>query len=129
MVGSSAAGELSDRLGRGPVLIADITIAGISLGLSLLRAVPGVICGIAVLTIGFFIGHSVASGWVGYVATGAKGNASSLHLLAYYLGSSIVGSIAAGSDRRDNGLPLRVSPPPCSPWPLLQLCGCSARVR
>jgi hypothetical protein len=31
-----------------------------------------VICGIAVLTIGFFIGHSVASRWVGYVAAGRR---------------------------------------------------------
>jgi MFS transporter, YNFM family, putative membrane transport protein len=34
----------------------------------------------------------VASGWVGQLADGAKGHATSLYLLAYYLGSSVLGS-------------------------------------
>jgi YNFM family putative membrane transporter len=34
----------------------------------------------------------VASGWVGRLARAAKGQAAALYLLAYYLGSSIVGS-------------------------------------
>jgi MFS transporter, YNFM family, putative membrane transport protein len=94
MASSGAAGALSDRLGRGPVLIAGITIAGIGVGLTLLHPVAAIICGIAVLTIGFFIGHSAASSWVADAAVGAKGQASSLYLLAYYLGSSVMGSIA-----------------------------------
>ena len=48
--------------------------------------------GIAVLTFGFFVAHSVASGWVGQLARQSKGHASSLYLLAYYLGSSVLGS-------------------------------------
>jgi YNFM family putative membrane transporter len=38
MAAPSAAGALFDRVGRGPVLIAGIAIAGIGLGLTLLRA-------------------------------------------------------------------------------------------
>jgi YNFM family putative membrane transporter len=34
----------------------------------------------------------VASGWVGRLARQSKGHASSLYLLAYYLGSSVLGS-------------------------------------
>jgi YNFM family putative membrane transporter len=34
----------------------------------------------------------VASGWVGRLAAGNKGHASSLYLLAYYIGSSLAGS-------------------------------------
>jgi YNFM family putative membrane transporter len=45
------------------------------------------------LTIGFFIAHSVASGWVGRMAAQAKGHAASLYLLAYYAGSSLMGSV------------------------------------
>jgi MFS transporter, YNFM family, putative membrane transport protein len=94
MASSGVAGALSDRHGRGLVLIAGITIAGIGIGLTLLHPVAAIICGIAVLTIGFFIGHSTASSWVANAAVGAKGHASSLYLLAYYLGSSVMGSIA-----------------------------------
>lgn len=60
---------------------------------SVAASLSGVIGGIAVLTIGFFVAHSVASGWVGRMAAGAKGHATSLYLLAYYAGSSIIGSI------------------------------------
>ena len=34
----------------------------------------------------------MASGWVGRLAKGSKGHASSLYLLAYYAGSSSMGS-------------------------------------
>jgi YNFM family putative membrane transporter len=61
--------------------------------LTLLHALAGVIAGIVVLTIGFFITHAVASGWVGRMAASAKGHAASLYLLAYYLGSSVMGSV------------------------------------
>ena len=90
---SSGAGALADRVGRGPVLIAGILImlSGVSLTLSLSLAV--IITGIAALTFGFFAAHSVASGWVGRMAEGDKAHAASLYLLAYYLGSSLMGSL------------------------------------
>ena len=90
---SGIAGSLSDRYGRGPILIAGIAIAGIGLGLTLMHPVAAIICGIAMVTIGFFVGHSTASSWVANAAVGTKGHASSLYLLAYYAGSSIIGSI------------------------------------
>lgn len=50
--------------------------------------------GLAVFTFGFFGGHSVASTWVGKNAgINNKDLASSLYLLFYYTGSSLVGSI------------------------------------
>jgi MFS transporter, YNFM family, putative membrane transport protein len=90
---SGVAGALSDRHGRGPVLLAGIAIAGVGVGLTMLHPVAAVICGIGMVTIGFFIGHATASSWVACAAVGAKGHASSLYLLAYYLGSSVIGSI------------------------------------
>lgn len=36
--------------------------------------------------------HSVASGWVGRLATQTKGHASSLYLWGYYMGSSVLGA-------------------------------------
>ena len=92
MVASPLAGRFADKLGRGPVLVFGIVIAMLGILLTLQHALPWVIVGIVALTIGFFVSHSVASGWVGSMANGAKGHASSLYLLAYYLGSSFLGS-------------------------------------
>ena len=50
------------------------------------------ILGVAGLTIGFFMAHSVASGWVGRVAMENRSHAASLYLLAYYMGASVLGS-------------------------------------
>ena len=93
IVSSGVAGALSDRHGRGPVLVSGIAIAGIGVGLTLLQPLTAIICGVALLTTGLFIGQSTASGWVANAAVGTKGHASSLYLLAYYLGSSVMGSI------------------------------------
>lgn len=50
------------------------------------------ILGVAGLTVGFFMAHSVASGWVGRLALQDRSHASSLYLLAYYLGASLLGT-------------------------------------
>ena len=93
IIASSAAGALADRLGRGPVLIAGLLIALTGVALTLLAPLGAVIAGIIVLTFGFFAAHAVASGWVGRLAQRAKGHASSLYLLTYYVGSSVMGSL------------------------------------
>lgn len=93
IVASSYAGALADRLGRGPVLIGGVLITALGLALTTRSHLLPVIAGISVITMGFFVAHSVASGWVGQMAQGAKGHASSLYLLSYYLGSSILGSV------------------------------------
>jgi YNFM family putative membrane transporter len=92
MVASSVAGAAGDRLGRAPVLAAGILMFAAGLALTLAPALFALIAGIALVTIGFFVAHGVASGWVGRMADGAKGHAASLYLLAYYLGSSLLGS-------------------------------------
>lgn len=92
IVSSSAAGWLSDRVGRGPVLTGGMAVALAGLALTLSSSLFAVIAGIAVLTVGFFAAHSTASSWIGQTAQGAKGHASSLYLLAYYVGSSVLGS-------------------------------------
>ena len=93
MAASWSAGALADRLGRGPVLMAGAIITMAGLALMIAGPLTAMISGIVVLTIGFFIAHSVASGWVGPMADGARAHAASLYLLAYYLGSSIMGSL------------------------------------
>ena len=92
-VTSSIAGALSDKIGRGPVLVAGVLLAALGVGLTVSDSLSVIIGGIVILTSGFFVAHSIASGWVGWLAETAKGHASSLYLLAYYLGSSIMGSV------------------------------------
>ena len=93
IVASSMAGAMADRLGRKPVLVTGIVVAGLGVLATLLHALAGMALGVVLLTVGFFIAHSVASGWVGRMASQAKGHAASLYLLAYYAGSSVMGSM------------------------------------
>ena len=93
MAGSSAAGALADRFGRWPVLVGGLTLFALGVAVSLLQPLVAVIMGVALVTAGFFVAHAVASGWVGALAQGEKGHAASLYLLAYYAGSSVMGSL------------------------------------
>ena len=86
-------GHLAGRLGRRRVLWSMFAIMAVGLGLTLLAALWAVVGGIAVLTFGFFGGHSIASSWVGRRAGAATAQASALYLFAYYLGASIAGSV------------------------------------
>lgn len=92
MAASWIAGAMADRLGRGPVLMAGTIVALAGLAFTLFAPLAAVVLGVIILTIGFFIAHSVASGWVGPMAGEAKAHAASLYLFAYYLGSSVMGS-------------------------------------
>lgn len=93
MLSSSLAGALADRVGRRTVLPLGIVITALGALLSMGQPLWTVVGGIAVTTFGFFFAHSIASGWVGMLAKGAKGHASSLYLLSYYVGSSVAGSV------------------------------------
>jgi YNFM family putative membrane transporter len=93
MVASPAAGALADRFGRAPVLITGILTAALGVVLTLAAPLSAIIVGVVLLTIRFFMSHSVASAWVGRMGSAARGHASSLYLLAYYLGSSVLGSV------------------------------------
>ncbi|NHH82425.1 MFS transporter [Burkholderia gladioli] len=86
-------GRMADSIGRGRVLIVGIVMMGLGVALTLLAPVAAIAAGIACMTFGFFAGHSVASGWVGRLASQGKGQAAALYLLSYYLGSSVIGSL------------------------------------
>ncbi|MBY4890546.1 MFS transporter [Pantoea sp. DY-15] len=92
IVSSSVAGTLADKLGKKPLLIAGffLMLAGSLCTLS--SSLAGIVAGIIMVTTGFFISHSVASGAVGPLSGTLKGHASSLYLLFYYMGSSVTGS-------------------------------------
>lgn len=90
---SWAAGMLGDRFGHFRVMPLGILIAAVGGLTTLSSSLPLIIFGIVLVTIGFFVSHSVASALVGRLARDTKGHASSLYLLSYYLGSSIAGSL------------------------------------
>jgi YNFM family putative membrane transporter len=86
-------GQQANRHGRGRVL--GICYGLIALGIVML-ALPWLGCmavGIALVTFGFFGGHSVASSWVGSRVGVMRAEASALYLFAYYLGSSLAGAV------------------------------------
>lgn len=93
MAASTLAGGLADRLGRTPVLVGGLLVAAAGVAVSVLAPLVAVIVGIALVTVGFFAVHSVASGAAGrMVAPHARSHASTLYMLAYYMGASLLGS-------------------------------------
>jgi YNFM family putative membrane transporter len=86
-------GRLADRHGRGAMLCLGVGTMLIGTLLTLASSLALVVAGVILATFGFFAAHSVASGWVGQLARGYKAQAASLYLLAYYLGSSVLGSV------------------------------------
>ncbi len=90
---STLAGTLADRLGRAPVMALAVVVALCGVAATLFAPLWAVVFGIALVTLGFFAGHGVASGTVGGFAGANKAQAASLYLLSYYAGSSILGTI------------------------------------
>ncbi|MEO3937133.1 MFS transporter [Dermatophilaceae bacterium Soc4.6] len=96
-VSSTVAGGLADRFGRRAVLPVGVAVSLAGLTLTLAAPLWLVVVGVALETVGFFAAHGVASGWVAARAAlggGGTGQASSFYLFAYYLGSSVFGSVS-----------------------------------
>jgi YNFM family putative membrane transporter len=91
-ISSSLFGRLAGRMGRRRIFwIPTALLIG---GVALTAAAPlwSVIAGIAVVTIGFFGAHSIASAWVGRRGGALRGQAAAWYLFFYYMGSSVLGS-------------------------------------
>jgi YNFM family putative membrane transporter len=86
-------GAIAGRVGRGRMLTLMIALMLAGLALTLLRPLAAIVLGLAMVTFGFFGGHSVASAWVGLRATHAKAQAAALYLFSFYVGSSLAGSL------------------------------------
>lgn len=88
---ATQAGTMVHKFGRARVLVG--SIVGMMIGMAVLFSPELIssILGILLFTACFFAAHSVASGWVGVVATSNRAEASSMYLFCYYMGSSIVG--------------------------------------
>ena len=91
MVSSSLTGRLGARFGRRNAMLIGLATMTIGAAITLSTPLGLIIAGVGLVTIGFFITHATASAAVGAVAKEAKGHASSLYLLFYYVGSSLIG--------------------------------------
>ncbi|MTD13077.1 MFS transporter [Nakamurella sp. YIM 132087] len=89
---SAAAGRWADRFGRPTVLLSGVVATAVGLLLTLPDHIGTMIPGLLLFTAGFFAAHSVASSWVGSIATEHRAQASSLYLFGYYLGSAAAGA-------------------------------------
>ncbi|MFS0784536.1 MFS transporter [Bacillus sp. 1P06AnD] len=87
-------GKMADRHQRKLVLLSGVVMMLIGVLLTLTVPLVLKIVGLVIFTFGFFGAHSIASGWVGLLAEQSeKAQASSLYLLFYYAGSSIIGAL------------------------------------
>ncbi|THA24833.1 MFS transporter [Streptomyces sp. RKND-216] len=94
-VSSATSGRLHGRLGRRGALYVAIMTTTTGLLLSLADSLLAVAGGLVLITAGFFAGHAVASGSVSRTATEGRAQASALYQMAYYLGSSVGGTVGA----------------------------------
>lgn len=90
---SPRAGVMTARYGRGVVLMGSLIMMLTGLVATQFTSLLLVLPGLMLFAAGFFAAHSVASSWVGHRARRARGQASSLYLFFYYLGSSVAGTL------------------------------------
>lgn len=93
IVSSSIAGHMAEKVGRTPIMCLGFICLLIGVISTLSAHLFAIIIGIAFVATGFFIVHAIASSNVSSNARTNKGHATSLYLLFYYLGSSVVGSL------------------------------------
>ncbi|MEU5052421.1 MFS transporter [Streptomyces sp. NPDC021096] len=94
-VSSAAAGRLVGRLGRRGALYLAVGTTTAGLLLTLTSSLTAVLLGLVLITAGFFAGHAVASSSVSRAAKTGRAQASALYQTAYYLGSSVGGTLGA----------------------------------
>ncbi|WP_309081515.1 MFS transporter [Zhihengliuella sp.] len=88
---SSRAGRTVRRFGRLRTLLGGTAVMVAGLALTLVPWLPGIVAGMVLLTAGFFVAHSVATGWISAFAPQGRAQATSLYNLGYYGGSSLFG--------------------------------------
>ncbi|AWB82809.1 MFS transporter [Corynebacterium yudongzhengii] len=91
---SARAGALSDKYGRGLIMSAGAVFMWCGLWLLAIPNLVLTLVGLLIFTASFFAMHSTASGRIGVIATQHRAEASSMYLMCYYLGSSVIGGIA-----------------------------------
>jgi YNFM family putative membrane transporter len=92
-ISSAWAGGLAQRLGRRKVYWTLVLVMTLGTFLTLIPSTPVIIAGLAIATVGYFAAHGIASAWVARRAMVGRAQASAIYLFAYYLGSSVLGTL------------------------------------
>jgi len=92
-ISSAWAGGLAQRLGRRRVYWALVLTMTAGVFLTLVPSTPVIIAGLAIASIGYFAAHGIASAWVARRAVVGRAQASAIYLFAYYVGSSVLGTL------------------------------------
>ena len=94
---SIVAGRFAERFGRRAVVPVGFAVAIAGVLLTLADPIWLFVAGLAVVTVGFFVVHGVVSGWVSaraYLGCRSTGSAAAMYLFSYYLGGSVLGTLA-----------------------------------
>ncbi|WP_249260898.1 MFS transporter [Virgibacillus pantothenticus] len=95
VVGSPLAGWLSGFIGLKKVRVAGILTLSLGVFITLSNSLIIIMVGLCIACLGFFTAHSLTASSVSETATHHKGSASSLYLVAYYIGVSLGSSALA----------------------------------
>ncbi|KAA0011248.1 MFS transporter [Billgrantia pellis] len=89
---SAFSGRLTRYLNQPACMLLGIAIFMAGTLITLSHSLAWIIAGLTINAVGFFLAHSMASSWVSRQAQRARGSASALYLVFYYVGASL-GSI------------------------------------
>ncbi|MDQ7727132.1 MFS transporter [Halomonas sp. SpR8] len=89
--GSMISGRLAGRFSPAACMMMGVIILMLGTAITLADSLVLIIVGLSVNAFGFFLAHSLASSWIGRYAQGARGSASALYLVFYYVGASLGG--------------------------------------
>ncbi|GHB05080.1 MFS transporter [Modicisalibacter luteus] len=90
-LGSALSGRVAQRLAQPVCMMLGIGIFMVGTWVTMSEALPVILAGLVINAFGFFFCHSMASSWVSRQAQMARGSASSLYLVFYYVGASLGG--------------------------------------
>lgn len=101
VIGSPLAGRMAEKFGLSLIRRMGVFILSAGILLTLSPYLWMIVVGLCLTCLGFFTAHSLTAASVGQQATHHKGSASSLYLVAYYIGvaggSSILSPLWTGS--------------------------------
>jgi len=89
IVGAPIAGWLTRKYSLSAIRVFGVIVLSAGMFITLGSSLIAVSAGLSLICLGFFVTHSIASTTVSQTATHHKGSASSLYLVAYYLGVSM----------------------------------------
>lgn len=90
-LGSAWSGRLAQRYASPLCMMMGIAIFMLGSLVTLVEGLTVIVIGLTINAFGFFLCHATASGWVGRHAKHARGTATALYLVFYYLGASLGG--------------------------------------